>query len=100
MHAEVGVWHTGPVAGLGWGAQEGMEEEPQQVTTQGDTWQAVFLGPPPLGLTLLTDNHLPWQWHHSKLTLPHFAKSSLCPDSGPYLGRRLRFPLCSTDGIV
>lgn len=69
------MWHTGPVAGLGWGAQEGMEEEPQQVTTQGDTWQAVFLGPPPLGLTLLTDNHLPWRWHHSKLTLPspHFA---------------------------
>ena len=73
------MWHTVPVAGLGWGAQEGMEEEPQQVTTQGDTWQAVFLGPPPLGLTPFTDNHLPWRWHHSKLTLPHFAKSSLCP---------------------
>ena len=53
------MWHTAPVAGLGWGAQEGMEEE-RHVTTQGDTWQAVFLGPPPLGLTQLMDDRLPW----------------------------------------
>ena len=60
------MWHTVPMAGLGWGAQKGMEKEPQQVTTQGDTWQAVFLGPPPLGLTWLVDNHLLWGWRRSK----------------------------------
>lgn len=73
------MWHTVPMAGLGWGAQKGMEKEPQQVTTQGDTWQAVFLGPPPLGLTWLVDNHLLWGWRRSKqeqvLTLPQLRAS-------------------------
>ena len=28
------------------------------------------------------------------------SKSSLCPNSGPHLGWCLRFPVCSTDGMV